>query len=320
MRAQNIPGPVGGLCPRCPRQLPAYGGQCLCGYIIPSKAADPPPAPLEFAHDPDTFRIAHLSDLHLGFLGPDGLSVQSRLMLLLETAKKVGVDHLVVSGDVSRVGKREELQRAADTLTAGGFPPEMRTVIPGNHDLQGSKNLDWYLESFPGDLPSVREVFPGVHIAAVDSNAVERADRSIIFERYVAPVQGLVGEASLEAVERDLMGKDGVRLLVLHHHMARHPPEDIYNQFDLAWGSTRVGTVLMEPVIDVAAVLAMARRTEITAILHGHKHWYVPSGYQVGGLPVFNAGAATLMKRPRFRYFDFRDGKWVGLYEVTLTL
>ena len=100
---------------------------------------------------------------------------------------------------------------------------------------------------------------------------------------------------------------------------ARHAPEDLSSRWDVAWGS-RVGKVLLDPVMDAAAVLGVARELEVTAILHGHKHWYGNTGYRVGGVPVFNAGSTTLMDRPRVRILDFAAGAWVGIHELQITL
>lgn len=314
LRRQPIPGPTAGACAACGRLLPAYGGRCLCGAEAPSPALAPEPGP---ERGPGVFRIGHLSDLHLGTALKDGLDARDRLVVVLEAARQVECDHLIVSGDLSRVGKWVEMEAAERTLTAGGFPAARRTVVPGNHDLQGTFDYQVYAAFFPEALPSVREVAPGVWIAAVDSNAVPRRDRSPVFERLIAPVQGQVGRESLQAIEAGLKGKPGVRLLVLHHHLARHAPEDLNSRWDVAWG-TRVGRVLLDPVIDAAAVLATAREVEVTAIFHGHKHWYGRTGYRVGGVPVFNAGSTTLMARPTFRVFDFEAGRWTGLHEVVV--
>ena len=319
LRRQHIPGPTQGLCPSCGRALPAWGGVCLCGWAIPPEPRDEPADVDELARREGIFRLAHLSDLHIGAHGPTGISAQDRLYMILEACESLGVDHVLVTGDLTRVGLPEEMHAAEATLNAGGFPVARRTVIPGNHDLQESGDLSVYEASFPERLPSVEEVAPGVWLAAVDSNAVARRDRSLVFERFIAPVQGLVGDDSLDFVRRGLAGKEGVRILALHHHLARHAPEDLSSRWDVALGS-RMGRVLLDPVLDAAAVLEVAREVGVDVILHGHKHWYGQTGYQVGGVPVFNAGSTTLMARPTFRLFDFEDRRWVAIFEAQLIL
>ena len=318
-RRQPIPGPTSGVCPQCGRRLPAYGGQCLCGWLIPTDTTTGVWLDQVAERQPGTFRLAHLSDLHVGALGPHGLSARDRLYMILEAVRDVGTDHLLVTGDVSRVGLPEEMHAAEATLTAGGFPPSKRTVIPGNHDLQESMDLSIYEAHFTERTPCVKKLSEGVWLGAVDSNAVARQQRSLIFERLIAPVQGQVGDKSLAAIYEELSTKEGVKLLALHHHLARHAPEDLNSRWDVAWG-TKVGKVLLDPVIDAAAVLNLARELGISAIYHGHKHWYGKTGYRVGGVPVFNAGSTTLMERPRFRTFDFLGNQWVAIHEVQLTL
>ena len=316
---QAIPGPATGKCPTCSRRLPAYGGQCLCGYVIPQGGQEDVGLP-DVQASPLGFRLAHISDLHIGSIAPDGLTAQDRLWMILEAAKQVEVDHLLISGDVSKVGKLEEMRACEETLTAGGYPASKRTVIPGNHDLQASMDLSIYQSIFPTPLPSIDELAPGLWVASLDSNAVALKDRSPLFARLVAPVQGRVGSRSLGILRRDLANKPGVKLLMLHHHLTRHPPEELNSRWDLYWG-TRVGRkVLLDPVHDDTAVLQAARELGVSAIFHGHKHWYGQTGYRVGGLPVFNAGSTTLMPQPTFRVFDFKDGAWVAIHEIAMTL
>src|SRR3954468_4085821 len=86
--------------------------------------------------------LAHLSDLHHGRTLED----ETRATQLCRALVEIGVDHVVVTGDITHRGRRRELalfERAfAPLLEAGAV-----TVVPGNHDRLG-EDLDQ--EIMPG--------------------------------------------------------------------------------------------------------------------------------------------------------------------------
>jgi 3',5'-cyclic AMP phosphodiesterase CpdA len=74
--------------------------------------------------------ILHVSDLHFG--ARNGLDDQSLERALGELVARVAPDVVVVSGDLTHRGRREEHEAAARYLRALG-PPLL--VVPGNHDI-----------------------------------------------------------------------------------------------------------------------------------------------------------------------------------------
>src|SRR3990172_9572632 len=75
-----------------------------------------------------TLTLAHVSDLHLGVPGAERATAS-----VCESLVEAGVDHVMVTGDVTQRGRTrewEQFQRAfAPLLEAGRV-----TLVPGNHD------------------------------------------------------------------------------------------------------------------------------------------------------------------------------------------
>ena len=102
-----------------------------------------------------TFRLAQLTDVHLGPIPPfwprhwtpkrlagfinyrknrRHFDDRTRLNLLLEDLRAQAVDHTAVTGDLCNIGMPREFEVALDWLREVG-PPDQVTVIPGNHDV-----------------------------------------------------------------------------------------------------------------------------------------------------------------------------------------
>src|SRR5215471_13383580 len=79
-----------------------------------------------------TRTLAHLSDLHLGRTPAE----EVRCAQLCRSLVEIGVDHVLVTGDLTHRGRRRELEafeRSFAPLLAAGVV----TVVPGNHDRLG---------------------------------------------------------------------------------------------------------------------------------------------------------------------------------------
>src|SRR5262245_26623193 len=104
--------------------------------------------------------LAHLSDLHFG----GGRGVQEAASALCAGLIAEEVDHVVVTGDVTHRGRREELaafQRTFAPLLETG----KMTVVPGNHDRVGE---DAGRAFMGGERVSVVPA-PGLFLVCVDS-------------------------------------------------------------------------------------------------------------------------------------------------------
>ena len=96
-------------------------------------------------------RLGHISDLHIadrsryprnGFTAKDCDRHSARLAKgLLDALREVGVDHLLVTGDLTLSAEPREFERAADLLRPWAEAGNL-TVVPGNHDLWTEDSVD----------------------------------------------------------------------------------------------------------------------------------------------------------------------------------
>jgi 3',5'-cyclic AMP phosphodiesterase CpdA len=241
-------------------------------------------------------RIGHLSDLHLG----RPMTKRSPLDLFriwLGALAESEVDVVVVSGDlVQRATDRRSLVSAREALGSSGLP---WVVVPGNHDVARPGEPGVFEEVF-GAYPRV-EVHAGITFILIDTNAGlppgARGRHERIFARFGCFVEGRVGEAQLEALDRLLdAAPEGPRVLVHHHHLVSQPE----------W-TRKIG--FMFPLQDADAVRRWAVSRGVVLALHGHHHQMRRAGVQEGGLVVLNGGSSTLVGPPyRARLVDLQPG------------
>src|SRR5580692_7948712 len=112
-------------------------------------------------------RIVHLSDAHVLDPRPSrtrsGWSMQVRFLSIgrpldaagrrkklvrsLDAARRLGANHVVLSGDLTEIGTPGEYETLAEILHDSGIAPEKMTLVPGNHDMYSSTDAwRWALE------------------------------------------------------------------------------------------------------------------------------------------------------------------------------
>jgi 3',5'-cyclic AMP phosphodiesterase CpdA len=138
-------------------------------------------------------RIAHLSDLHL--LDLEG-AVPRRLFnkrvtgwvnLKLKRShrhkpapvlaaavelKRMGVDHVVITGDLSNLALEREFDRVRELVDELGLDPAHVSIVPGNHDaytrgaVRSGRFFSWFSAFVQSDLPDLAgpEGFPFVRL------------------------------------------------------------------------------------------------------------------------------------------------------------
>lgn len=93
-----------------------------------------------------TYRIAHLSDLHLSGVNLDF----ECCMALVEDAGMRGAEHLIISGDLVESGEMKVLKAFVAALKKLGWAGSKRlTIIPGNHDIFPVSNRKFTLPRRP---------------------------------------------------------------------------------------------------------------------------------------------------------------------------
>jgi 3',5'-cyclic AMP phosphodiesterase CpdA len=208
------------------------------------------------------------------------------------------VDDVLLTGDVTHRGRRDELARFerifAPLLDAGRL-----AVVPGNHDRMGDDAARGLMR---GGRVAVTSR-PGLHAVRVDSTAPH--NRSLI------DGHGEVTRQDLADVELALADAPAgaLPLVMLHHHVLPLPVEDL---------AERLATFVGHPCADELPLgedLLGRIAGRCRLVLHGHRH--VPAEFRVAvpGAPelrILNAGSSTILGQARI--LAHRDGAiaWEG--------
>lgn len=246
------------------------------------------------------FRLAHLSDPHLGPLpSPRPLELASkrvtgflswrlrrrrahRAELLEATVAALAAarpDHWVVTGDLVNIALPGEFARARQWLERLG-PPERVTLVPGNHDayVAGAAEAHWPLwrpwmggADGPHGFPFLRRVGPLAILGL--SSAVPRP---------WGDAAGELGPAQLARLEGRLAeaGQAGACRVVLVHH----PPV-------AGWSAPR------KALLDAPALRALLAREGAELVLSGHEHRLEVGALAgpSGAIPALAAPSASLV-------------------------
>jgi 3',5'-cyclic AMP phosphodiesterase CpdA len=260
------------------------------------------------------FRLAHISDLHIGPLPPvtprdllskrllGYLSWHSRkqrihrievLAALERDLQANAPDHVVITGDLVNLGLPAEFVQAGAWLRDLGTPGWI-SVVPGNHDAYVRIGPDRSLAHWADYMTSDRAPPQGRAAAGGFPYLRRRGPLAIIgLSTAIATPPGFatgrLGEAQLEALDRllaDLAGDDCCRVLLLHH-----PP--------LAGACT-----WRKRLIDAPAFRRIVACRGADLILHGHGHASVNGIVEARGsrIPVLGVpSASSLHARPERR-------------------
>jgi 3',5'-cyclic AMP phosphodiesterase CpdA len=225
--------------------------------------------------------------------------------------KALKPDHIALTGDLVNVALPEEFRRAADWLKGFG-PPDLITVIPGNHDvyvpIPWDEGLGLWGAYMAGDgQPPARgfDVFPTVR----RRDGVALIGLSTGVPKPPLFATGDLGAAQIVRAEQLLTetGREGLCRIVLIHH----PPLLDQPRF--------------KHLTDAAAFQAMIRRVGCEAILHGHNHRSEiarvagPRG-PIPVLGVTSASAAPGSKYGRARYHLIRIEREGGGWKLSVEI
>jgi 3',5'-cyclic AMP phosphodiesterase CpdA len=218
-------------------------------------------------------RILHISDLHFG-------AVNDRLLEpLLELARHVQPDAIIVSGDLTQRAQSAQFRDAAEFLARFGLPV---LAVPGNHDAP-LYNLPVRLLApfarYQRRVNAVLEpvlILPGAVLAGVNT------------ANPLAWKAGRLGSASAQALRRAFSAAPAglMRIAVMHHApvpAADGTPADIH---------------------DPAAVLhdLVAAGTDI--VLSGHTHLPHVGGAETAASILFLQVGTAISTRLKTRWND----------------
>lgn len=244
-------------------------------------------------------RLGHVSDLHLsdrgryprnGCLPRDCDKHSVRLaQRILEELEEAGVEHLVVTGDLTLTSETSEFEKAARLLRKWAEAGKL-TVVPGNHDVWTAESVKTarFLRMVGPDGRGMRRPeacypfaalpTPEVAIVALDSSR---------FGEEPQGTPGQIGSAQLQAC-RELVrehGKEGRAVLIALHHHLLLPRERIPSD----------ALVARTPLLDADKLIRMISDIRVAGVLHGHRHcaFRVDVPGAAGQTPILCAGSAS---------------------------
>jgi Icc protein len=201
----------------------------------------------------------------------------------------VGVDHLVVTGDVTFSGEPREFERAADLLRPFAEAKKL-TVVPGNHDVWTEESVETarFLRAIGPDGRGMRRAAPSYpHVVPLGDEAVLVALDSARYGDEPFATPGRLGAEQLRGA-RELArehSKQGRAVLLAFHHHVVLPPDRVSSDAKLA----------RMPLADADQVVRLVAELPIAAVLHGHRHtaFRVDLPGAGGPTPVLCAGSAS---------------------------
>ena len=244
-------------------------------------------------------RLGHVSDLHLsdrgryprnGYLPRDCDRHSVRLaQRVLDDLEAAGVDHLVVTGDLTLSSEASEFERAAKLLRRWADAGKL-TVVPGNHDVWTADSVKTarFLRMIGPDGRGMRRPQPSYPFAALPAPEVAIvALDSAQFGEAPHDTAGLLGSAQLQACRelvREHVKEGRAVLLALHHHLLL-PRERIPSD----------ALVARMPLQDADKIIRMVADVRIAGVLHGHRHcaFRVDIPGAAGPTPILCAGSAS---------------------------
>jgi 3',5'-cyclic-AMP phosphodiesterase len=237
--------------------------------------------------------LAHLSDLHIGA----GRKTAERAEALSQLLISSKVEHLVVTGDITHRGRRDELETFRRVF-APWISEGKLTAVPGNHDCLGD-GIE--TEIMCGPRVVVRDS-PGLHLVLVNSTGPHN--------RSLVKGHGMLTSADIDDIGRALDSAPAgvLSVVMLHHHVLPLPGENVVE---------RLFTWVGWPYADELAAgrhLLDVLRGRCDLILHGHRHQPVTISLfeqESRPLTVCNAGSSTGLGG--VRVFTHAAGQVLGM-------
>jgi 3',5'-cyclic-AMP phosphodiesterase len=261
-------------------------------------------------------RIAHLSDVHmldarpsrarsgysmghrfLSFGRPlDAVGRRNKLVHALSAARRVGAEHVVVSGDLTEIGSPGEFECLGEALHESGIAPERITLVPGNHDLYTS--ADAWSRALEGPLAAFAPTSAQEPGRIIECAGVRIMPLDVARFQPVTRSAGWIEDDLLDVVQRRAAdpGLGDRPMLVVQHH----PP---FVRATQAWQ-------WVDGLIGAARLMAILEAFRHLFVLHGHLHSAVNRVLGCGVARVLGATAIVDDKdAPRVRLYDVRDGQ-----------
>jgi 3',5'-cyclic-AMP phosphodiesterase len=219
--------------------------------------------------------ICQISDIHCG----NARFIPELLDRAIIEVNRLNPTVVVVAGDLTDAGYREEFEQAAEYIDR--IECENVLVIPGNHD---ARNVGYiHFERFFGERQSVIDL-DDVILVGVDSSEPDLNDGQVGREHY-----GFITSTFSGATEK-------LKIFVVHHHLISLP------------GTGRERNI----VFDAGDVLERLIEVGVDLVLSGHKH--VPYSWRLEDMLIVNSGTASTLRvrgntRPCYNIIEVEDGR-----------
>ncbi len=262
------------------------------------------------------FRLAHLSDVHLGPLPDVGYRAlaskritgyvnwqrnrrrhmrDSILDAIVADMKAAGPDHVAITGDLVNLAMDREIEMARAWLELMGSPHDV-SVIPGNHDAYVPGALDkacrawspWMIGDGQPQMKDFRRHFPYKRVRddiAIIGASSARASAPFMATGYFRAAQAARLGSLLEQA-----GRKGLFRVVMIHH----PP-------------VRGSAAAHKRLFGISLFQRTVREHGAELVLHGHTHeptlHHIPGpDHEIPVVGVAAAGEAFGSRRPLAQY------------------
>ncbi len=227
------------------------------------------------------------------------------LATIVREARAHGVDHFILSGDLTAYALESEFEGARAALGELAEDRSRCTIIPGNHDVftPGSHRTGRFARHFghllESDLPEHRRegAFPFVRLVGEGAAVVGLLSARVPVMPGIA--HGYIGAAQLEglaAVVKDPRLEGRALLVVVHHApLTRRGRADHY----------------LHGLRDARALFSLLPGPRF-AVLHGHIHQRYHHPATAERPHVFSAGSSTQAGREGYWIIEVEDGQVRG--------
>lgn len=243
----------------------------LTWLVVQPKAAQAPWSVFPSVDKPaSVLKFAVMSDMH---------SDLPNLIKALKQAKTVGVEFVVLTGDLTNIGSTKELEAVKKVLDDSGLP---YYAVPGNHDYWQSRNIN---------QPLFQQTFgSNYQTAPIGSDRVKLVQSyKLILVDNGDDYNGL-GEEQWGWLRKELASCRQIRCLIFLHEPLNHPTSE---------------HIMGESRVNIASEAAELRQELVDAgvkdLFAGHLH--SSHHYTLDGLTTWIIGAVASDRNwqtPRF--------------------
>jgi len=260
-------------------------------------------------------RIAHLTDLHVlerdaaTRRGSDRIRLEllcngrrldpddrkSRVLRALDSARRSGADHLVITGDLTEDGSLAQFEMLAEIFDEANVDPSRTTLVAGNHDAYCG--ADVWVRALSGPLAAFRPTSTASTV--VDLGPLTVLPVCTRMEQPWIRAAGVVGSEARHALDRSLRDPSIAArpaIVAMHHPLVARSVQ-AYHWFD--------------GLIDQVEVTTVLGRHKNATVLHGHDHrkMDLPIGNEVR---IRSRGAYAVVEHPSpMRIYDIEDGRFI---------